>query len=182
MVLFPKSLSNLTFNELYDTHKDLVFNLCLNYLHNQEDAEDATQDIFVKIHQKLASFQRQSNLKTWVYRIGVNHCLDILKSRKRQKRFAFLTDLFFPNSSELRHDTPTFDHPGILLERKELMEKLFQQINQLPSKQKTALILTKLEQMSVKEAAEIMNQSPKSVESLLQRAKRNLGKSWRMKI
>ena len=158
----------------------MVYNLCLNYLHNQGDAEDAVQEIFVKIYQRKASFNKESNLKTWIYRIGVNHCLDVIKSRKRQKRFAFITDLFFPNSSSVKHDKPTFDHPGILLERKETMERLFQCMEELPPNQKTALILTKLEQQSVKEAAAIMEVTPKALESLLQRAKKNLRKRWSM--
>lgn len=67
-----------------------------------------------------------------------------------------------------------FDHPGVLLESKEEIESIYQCINQLPDLQKTALILHKLEDKSQKEIAEIMNSTPKSVESLIQRAKQNL--------
>ncbi len=159
----------------------MVYNLSLNYLHNQRDAEDATQDIFVKIHQRLGSYKQKSSLKTWIYKIGINHCLDVLKSRKRQKRFAFLTDLFYPNSSVIKHDAATFDHPGVLLEQKEALEKVFKCIEQLPDKQKTVLILTKMEHQSIKEVAEIMGQTPKSIESLLTRARKNLGTKLSMK-
>lgn len=164
------------FDELYHTYKNLVFNLCLGYLPNQEDAEDATQEIFVKVHGKLDSFRAASSPKTWLYRIAVNHCLDVLKSRKRAKRFAFLTNLFYPNSAELKHDVSEFNHPGVQLEQKEALEHLFKHIHELPDQQKTALILTKIEDLSLKEAAAIMEKTPKSVESLLQRAKKNLKK------
>lgn len=164
----------MQFDELYQTYKDVVYNLCLHYLQNQEDSQDAAQEIFVKIHHNLATFKAQAQPKTWIYRISVNHCLDILKSRKRAKRFAFITDLFFPNSSEVKHDTAHFDHPGVQLEQKEATEQLFKYINELPEQQKTAIILTKIEELSLKEAAAIMDKTPKSVESLVQRAKQNL--------
>lgn len=60
----------------------MVYNVCLNYLQNIEDAEDVTQEVFVKIHRKLDSFNQQSSIKTWVYRISINACLDYLKAQK----------------------------------------------------------------------------------------------------
>jgi RNA polymerase sigma-70 factor (ECF subfamily) len=166
------------FNETYQLYKDLVYNLCLGYLPNAEDAEDATQEIFVKIHKQLFSYEGKSALKTWIYRIAINYCLDVLKSRKRVKRFAFISSIFYPNSNDIKHDLVEFNHPGIQLENKEAMASLFAHINDLPEQQKTALILVKVEQLSMKEAAEIMNKTSKSVESLLGRAKQSLKKKY----
>jgi RNA polymerase sigma-70 factor (ECF subfamily) len=84
--------------------------------------------------------------------------------------------LFHDDGNELKNLGHNFNHPGILLEQKEALESLFQHINALPDNQKTALILSKLEQKSQKEVAEIMKLSTKAVESLLQRAKTNLAK------
>lgn len=166
------------FNEIYHLHKDLVYNLCLGYLPNAEDAEDATQEIFVKIHKQLSSYQGKSTLKTWIYRIAINYCLDVLKARKRVKRFAFISSIFYPNTNQIKHDLVEFNHPGVQLENKEALELLFGRIRSLPEKQQTALILVKVEQLSLKEAAEVMNKTPKSIESLLVRAKKNLKKKY----
>ena len=76
----------------------------------------------------------------------------------------------------MKHNPPEYNHPGILLEHKEGLDNLFKKINELPDNQKTALILHKIEQKSQAEVAEIMNTSPKAVESLIQRAKTNLSK------
>lgn len=154
----------------------MVYNLSLHYTQNTEDAQEITQDVFVAAFQSLDSFQENSSLKTWLYRISVNKCLDFLKAKKRKKRFAFLASFFFDNSTELKHDPPELNHPGIQMEQKEAMEILLYQINQLPDHQKTALILHKIEQKSQSEVAEIMNISPKAVESLIQRARTNLSK------
>lgn len=166
----------MDFDDLYHNYKDLVYNLCLSYLPNREDAEDATQEVFVKIHRKLTSFRATAQPKTWIYRITINHCLDVLKSRKRIKRFAFITQLFYPNSNQIVHDASNFNHPGVQLEEKEALANLFKVIEQLPEQQKTALILMKIEGLSLKEAAEVMQKTPKSVESLLGRAKKKLKK------
>jgi len=165
----------MDFKELYHLYKNLTYNLCLSYLPN---TEDAVQEVFVKIHKQLPSYQGKSTLKTWIYRITINYCLDVLKARKRIKRFAFITNIFYPDSNQIKHDLVEFNHPGTQLEQKEALEYLFQQIDGLPEQQKTALILVKVEQLSIKETAEIMNKTPKSVESLLGRAKQNLKKKY----
>lgn len=163
------------FETIYHQHEDLVFNLCLHYLQNRQDAEEAMQDIFVKIHTKLSSFEGNSSLKTWIYRIAVNHCLDVLRARKRRNSLAFITHLFL-GKTEKPLEIPQFNHPGVLLEDREALENLFKKINQLPENQRTALILKYLDDLPQREIADIMQVSEKAVESLLQRAKQNLEK------
>lgn len=157
-------------------HKDLVYNLALSYVQNSEDAEEITQDVFIAVYQSITSFKAQANIKTWIYRIAINKSLDFIKTKKRQKRFSQLTSLFFDNSSEIKYQESDFKHPGIILEEKEAIMHLFKIINQLPDNQKTVLILSKIENKSQKEIAEIMNLSIKAVEALFQRAKKNIEK------
>lgn len=164
------------FEELYTEYSKLVYNLSLHYVQNTEDAEEITQDVFVAIHQSLHKFQGKAKLSTWIYRITINKSLDFIKAKKSQKRFAFFTSLFNADEQEIAHSSHNFDHPGVLLEQKESLQKLFDIINELPANQKTALILSKLEQKNQKEIAEIMEISSKAVESLIQRAKTNLAK------
>lgn len=81
-----------------------------------------------------------------------------------------------PATGEPIAEAVHFDHPGVVLEDREAVQRLFAIIDTLPDNQRTALILTKLEDRSVKEVAAIMALSPKAVESLLQRAKNNFSK------
>ena len=159
-------------------HKDLVYNLALSYVQNSEDAEEITQDVFIAVNQSISSFKAQANIKTWIYRIAINKSLDFIKAKKRQKRFSHLTSIFFDNSSEIKYQESDFKHPGIVLEEKEAIMYLFKIINQLPDNQKTVLILSKIENKSQKEIAEIMNLSIKAVEALFQRAKKNIEKKY----
>ena len=161
-----------SFAAIYDEYKDLVFNVSLQYVQNSADAEDITQEVFVKVHTNLHRHDSTvSSLKTWIYRIAINQSLDFLKARRARKRFAFITSLF-KNSGEA--EAVHFDHPGVALEDKEELKALFAMINRLPGRQKTVLILSKIEERSQKEIAEIMGLGVKALESLLQRAKENL--------
>lgn len=164
----------IKFAELYRDHSRMIFNLALQYVQNAADAEEITQDVFLTVHERMSSFKGDSTISTWVYRIGVNKCLDFIKAKKRMKRFAFVTSLYRDDTMELAHDPPDFDHPGVLLENREDLQRLFGFINELPVNQRTALILCKIEGQPQSEVAEIMGITAKAVESLVQRAKANL--------
>ena len=157
------------FEKIYREFHILVFNVALNYLQNTEDAEEITQDVFVKIYNSLDNFNQKSSYKTWIYRITINQCLDFLKQKNSQKRF-FIFGKKSQNEQEYL-DTSTFEHPGILMENKEDAAILFAVINTLTENQKTAFLLSKLDGLSNPEIAEIMQLSISSVESLIFRAK-----------
>ena len=165
-----------SFEELYKLYSKQVYNLCVSYVNNAEDAEDITQETFISIFQKLDQFQETSSSKTWIYRVTINKCLDFLKSRKAQKRFGIFTSLFHQETNKPVFEVADFNHPGVRMENKEEMAILFNVIASLPDQQKTAIILTRIEEHPQKEVAEMMNISVKSVESLLQRAKNNISK------
>ena len=168
---------NSAFEEVYHAHKKQVFNLALHYVRTLEDAEEITQDVFVSIYHALPSFQQNSSLSTWIHRIAVNKCLDFLKSKKRKKQLAFLSSLFSFDQYTQQNPPVEPHHPGILLEDKEELMAVLQQVDQLPIKQRTAIILHKIMQKPLPEVAEIMNQSTKAVGQLVLRAKKNLNRS-----
>ena len=160
------------FEKLYHEYKTLVFNVALNYLQNVEDAEEITQDVFVKVYHSLESFNQKSSYKTWIYRITINQCLDYIKQKNSQKRF-FIFGKKSQNEQEYLNKA-TFEHPGILMENKEEAAILFEVINTLTENQKTAFLLSKLDGLSNQEISEIMQLSISSVESLVFRAKATL--------
>lgn len=135
----------MTFKEIFDKYNKLVYNLALQYVQKKEDAQEITQDVFVKVHEKLNTFLQQSDIKTWIYRITINQSLDFIKAQKTKKRWSFFTAISL-NDENKKIDVPHFNHPGVEMEQKEAVEKIFKAINQLPDNQKTALILLKIEQ------------------------------------
>lgn len=165
----------MDFYRLYEQYKNLVFNLALQYVHNVEEAEEITQDVFVSSYGKLHQFRSEASLKTWIYRITINHSLDFIKKKRAQKRqFTNSSSRLDPEEAGLK--ITDFHHPGVALEQQEEVAYLFSQINRLRANQKTVLVLLKIKDLPVDEVATILRLSPKAVESLLQRAKKNLQK------
>ncbi|MEM6804843.1 MAG: RNA polymerase sigma factor, partial [Bacteroidota bacterium] len=152
-----------------------VYNICLGYTQHIEDAEEVMQDVFVEVFNSIDRFEGKSSISTWIYRISVNKSLDFLRYKKRKKRFAQIQRLWGGEKEEAL-DLPDFVHPGVLVENQEKAQTLFQAINSLAENQKTAFILSFVEELPRKEVAEIMNIKLKACESLLQRAKANLRK------
>ena len=166
----------MNFETIYRQNAKIVFNLALQYVQNKEDAEEITQDVFVAVHGKLETFRAEAEMSTWIYRIAINKSLDYLKAKKRKKRLGFFISIFSKEGSEEINLPPQWNHPGVEMEDQEELKALFAQINQLPDQQKTALILSKIEDKSYTEVGAILSISPKAVESLVQRAKANLNK------
>jgi len=166
--------SNASFNDIVNSNKSRVFNTAISFLQNREDAEDITQDVFIEVYHSLEKFKQQSSISTWIYRITINKSLDFLRKKNRRKEYGFIRNLFYKESGEINLDKGHFDHPGVLLEKKENARILFAAIELLSENQKTAFILFHVEELSQKEIAEVMGTSPKAVESLIQRAKATL--------
>ena len=165
----------LAFKSLVTNYQDMVYNTALGIVQNSEDAEDVTQEVFIQVYRSIDQFKGDARLSTWIYRITTTKALDHIRSRRRKKRFAFITSLFGPND-ELVHEPVDFQHPGVALDRKEQAALLFRMIEQLPENQKVAFTLHKTEELSYQEIAEVMNLSVSAVESLLFRARQNLRK------
>jgi RNA polymerase sigma factor (sigma-70 family) len=163
------------FKSLVTNYQDLVYNTALGIVQNSADAEDVAQEVFIQVYRSIDQFKGDARLSTWIYRITTTKALDHIRSRKRKKRFAFITSLFGPND-ELVHEPVDFQHPGVALDRKEQAALLFQMITQLPENQKVAFTLHKTEELSYQEIAEVMQLSVSAVESLLFRARQNLRK------
>jgi RNA polymerase sigma factor (sigma-70 family) len=167
--------NELAFKSLVENYQDLVYNTALGVVQNSEDAEDVAQEVFIQVFRSIDQFKGDARLSTWIYRITTTKALDHIRSRKRKKRFAFITSLFGAND-ELVHEPVDFQHPGVALDRKEQAALLFRMIEQLPDNQKVAFTLHKTEELSYQEIADVMQLSVSAVESLLFRARQNLRK------
>jgi RNA polymerase sigma factor (sigma-70 family) len=165
----------LAFKTVVDTYKNMVYNTVLGFVQNTDDAEDVTQDVFIKVYENISKFKQEAKLSTWIYRISITQAMDFIRYRNRKKRGGFILSLF-GNNQEIRYEPADFVHPGVIAENKEQSAILFRAINKLPANQKAAFILQKVQDKGQREIAEIMELSEGAVESLLSRAKANLKK------
>lgn len=168
-----KQGSEGAFSQLVAQWQGMVYNTALGILQNTADAEDVAQEVFMQVHESIGTFKGEAQISTWLYRITVTKCLDHLRKKNRKKRWGKMYSLF-GQQNELIIDPPDFHHPGVALANKERADLLFRAIARLPDSQKAAFVLHKLEGLSSKEIAGVMDASVSAVEGLLHRAKQNL--------
>ena len=162
------------FKRLVENYKNKIYNTAFNLLHNEADANDCTQEVFIQVYESIHSFKQQSSLSTWIYRIAVRKALDKIRKTKTRKRLQQIIPWWMPGENKSSENN--FYHPGVALENKEKATVLFKAINALPEKQKLAFTLIKVQGITYEEACAIMQQNIKAMESLISRAKQNLQK------
>ncbi|MEJ7610288.1 MAG: RNA polymerase sigma factor [Ferruginibacter sp.] len=167
------SATGENFTGIVNSRQRMVYNTALGIVQNAEDAEDVTQEVFIKVYEKLKDFRHEADLSTWIYRITVTTALDLEQQKSRQKRGGLLKRVFGMSEAE---DTPQFDHPGVLLDKKEDAAVLFRAIRKLPTSQRVAFLLHKTEGLSNSEVAAVLEISLQAAESLQARARENLRK------
>ena len=154
----------------YENYKDMIYNVCYRMLNNKQDAEDATQDVFVKAFRSVHKFRGNAKISTWLYQIAVNTSLNYTR---RKKIVAWLSlDFLMGKEKYLLDNSQT--RPDLELEKNESEAVVQQAIHSLPLRQRTASILQRYEELSYKEIAEVMKTSLSAVESLLHHANDNL--------
>ncbi len=140
------------------------------------DAEDVTQEVFIQVFKSIEHFKENSKLSTWIYRITITKCLDLLRKKKTKKRFAFFVDFFENDEKDKEEVFVNYEHPGIQTDKLELSKILFKEIDKLPDNQRISFVLNKVEKLGYQEISEVMGISVPAVESLIFRAKSGLKK------
>ena len=160
---------------LVEKYQSMIFRTCMGFLHQKDDADDLTQEIFIQAFQSLGSFKGNSSFSTWIYRIAINASLNKVRQTSRRNLFQRLDGLFNPEkkNADLLSGIVT-DNPENILINEEHRLWVQNALNDLPENQRIAIVLSKYDDLSQKEIAEIINTTEGAVESLIQRAKSNL--------
>ncbi len=156
---------------IYKEHAPMVYNLCYRMLNNRSDAQDATQEVFVKVYKNLSKFAGRSKLSTWVYRITMNHCID----RSRRKKLPTVELEESVHASAWTH-APQKDHDTrIALELA---------VETLPPSYRGVFVLHDIQGFCHEEISKILKITPGSSKSLLHRSRMALRKKlkdiWRL--
>ncbi len=154
-------------------YQGLVFNTCYSFLNHREDAEDVAQDVFIYAFKSINSFRGEASLSTWLYKLSMNKSFDFIRAKKRQKRGSGLLS-FLDNDEMSRLNVSDTNQPYTELEDEEKRRILHAAIDKLPARQKRAIILSRFEDLSQEQVAEVMETSVSSIESLLVRGKKKL--------
>ena len=144
------------------------------FLHNNEEAEDVAQEVFIQVFKSIDKFRGESKLSTWLYRISVNRSLNKIRSRK--SKFMVGLDTLFESGGSMSKSVSS-SNPYDSLENKERAFILQEAIDKLPKNQRTVFILSKYRGLPNKKIAEVLELTLSSIEALQNRAKKNLQKN-----
>ena len=155
------------FAELIRRHHAWVMGLCASTLGDRAQAEDAAQDIFLKAYRSLERFQGTASFSTWLHRIAVNRCLDLLRARARRKTESW--DALLEDEGERIHQLLVA--PPDEERRREDADLVARVMARLPPAYRVALTLREVQGLSYAEIAEAMSCSLDSVKARLRRAR-----------
>ncbi len=152
------------FEEIYQRFGDRMKSIAWNHLGNTSDAEDVVQETFLKVHRAAATFTGEASFATWMYRILVNTCYDVLRKRKRRIEEAPLDDSLERSASSVD------DTKRIALRR--LLE-------QLPEQRRSVFTLFEIEGLSHAEIGQILGISEGNSKWILFATKKELQEKWK---
>lgn len=144
------------FNSAARQYQDMVYRIALHVFGSPQDAEDAVQEVFLRLYTEEKSFEGPDHLRRWLIRVTVNVCRDALRSPWRKRRV----------SLEELPETPVFDRPE--------QGELYREVMRLPEKYRTVLYLFYYEELTVKEIGGILGLRTTAVTTRLHRARTKL--------
>ena len=144
-----------------------VLNVAYRLLGNREDARDIRQVVLLRVYQKLATFDGRAKFSTWIYRITVNRCHDVVRSQRSRPQM-----------------TQESANPGVgdahdRLERQEIELVVGSAVTSLPVKERTAIVMRHYQDLSFHEIAEILEEPVSTIQSRVRRALQRLQAEFR---
>ncbi len=174
LVARAKAGDGAAFEKLVRQYERQVFRVAQHITQNREDAEDITQDAFLKAYEKLEQFQGNSKFSTWLIRIAVNESLMRLRKRKTSKTVSMDQDVQTEEGSIPRDFAEWRPNPEQIFGQSELGEILRKTIQGLPPGFRSVFTLRDIENLSTEETAEALGLSVPAVKSRLLRARLQL--------
>ena len=151
------------FRYLVERYQAHIVRTVTGMLGQSSDVDDTVQEVFVRFHSALASFRGQSSIKTFLTRIAINRCLDVIRSRKRR----FLVPWDSKQTENIESELPT---PETLAIRTDEMVRLRKAINTLSPRHKAVVVLRLIDGLSTTETADVLQVPYGTVLSRLKRA------------
>ena len=163
------------FSEIVELYKHRVFQVCYRMLGNRQEAEDISQEAFMRAYIHLDRFQMNRKFSTWIYRIATNLCID----RIRKKKPDYYLDAEISGSdgltmySQVAASTPL---PEDEAEKNEIQNRIYKEIRNLSEKYRAVIVLKYMEELSLQEISEILELPLGTVKTRIHRGREALRK------
>ncbi|MHC4956919.1 MAG: RNA polymerase sigma factor [Planctomycetota bacterium] len=177
LMLAFKAGDDEAFSVLVDRYRNAIVNLTYRYLGNRADAEDLAQEVFVKVYKARERYEARAKFTTWLYRVAVNASLNEVRNRKNRPTHGAAA-LATGDTDEAAAPVAASDPgPAESAEKSELRARVRAAVDELPDRQRMAILLNKFHGLSYEELAHAMEMSIPAVKSLLVRARENVRKA-----
>jgi RNA polymerase sigma-70 factor (ECF subfamily) len=161
------------FDKVYEEHSQAIYYLALRLLGDPTQAQDATHDVFLKAFRKMDSFRGEAGVRTWLYRITINHCQNLQQSWHARHMFSNADDAIWETAGTVSDD------PLRVLETKELGQRIQQSLEKLPEEYRLLLLLVADQELSYEEIGALTDQSADAVRGKLHRARKAFGMNFK---
>ncbi|KNF07499.1 RNA polymerase factor sigma-70 RpoD [Gottschalkia purinilytica] len=162
------------FSQIVDLYKNKVFGMAYKFTNDYDEAQDLSQEVFLKIYKQIKNFRFESKLSTWIYRICMNTCIDWKRKKEKIKSINFSN----MTSEENKDQQIEIKDESLLPEDKIVANEKSQEIHNLiyslPDKYKTVITMYHFNEMSYEDIAEVLNVPQRTIETRLYRARRIL--------
>jgi RNA polymerase sigma-70 factor (ECF subfamily) len=163
-------MNSTAFKRILSDNKDKVFSYAFYILHNREDAEDITQEVFVRLWKNIAAVDK-NRVTAWMMRVTHNCCIDLLRQKKASIDLQKKTVNVDFNTLPSIHDT---ENPEKRMEITDTQETLLRAMNTLPEKTKSMMIMHYYQGLKFETIGEIMNTNVNSVKVAVHRGRKTL--------
>jgi RNA polymerase sigma-70 factor, ECF subfamily len=166
------------FAEVIELYKDKVFQICFRMLGNRHEAEDISQEAFIRAYVNIHTFNQKRKFSTWLYRIATNLCID----RIRKKKPDYYLDAEVTGTEGLTMYSQVAAEgqlPEEEVEEMELQAEIQRQILKLPDKYRSVIVLKYIEELSLQEISEILDLPLGTVKTRIHRGREALRKQLR---
>lgn len=155
------------FAYLVDNYKNMVFSLAFKMTKNREEAEEVSQDTFIKAYKNLPKFKGDAKFSTWLYRIAYHTCLDNIKKNKNNNNTFEINEVTFNQIEAVE---------SILqgIARKERAKIMDECLQKLPAEQRSVIWMFYYDELSLKEIIEVTGMSEANLKVKLHRARKKL--------
>lgn len=161
----------LAWQTIVRMHRRKVFNIAYKFVGSVDEAEDLTQDVFIKVFRSLSTFDRRANFQTWLYSVTRNLCIDHYRALRKEREALnrdLDVDVLAPASSDRS--------PLQILESQDQAALLKRALDRLPQAMRTAVVLRDLQELSYEEIAKQLDLPDGTVKSRISRGRTELAK------
>jgi RNA polymerase sigma-70 factor (ECF subfamily) len=161
------------FGAVYAEHAAAIYYLALRMLSDPTRAEDATHDVFLKAYRKFGQFRGEAAVRTWLYRITINHCRNLQQSWQQRTMVSNADEAVWEQAAG------PAETPLRVLEVKELGQSIQRALDQLPPEYRLLLLLVADQQLSYNQVAGLTGQTADAVRGKLHRARKAFAAAFR---